>query len=76
MHEMKYVMIDYDRPILFFDIMNHSDFIKMGNITSAGFVDIRIDNNGKKLCVVYGKSTSLKLSPAEHDAEMITDLLN
>ena len=73
---MKYVMINDDKPIIFFDIQNHNEFIRMGNITSAGFISIRKDDNGNILCKVYGKSTSLKLSPAEHDEEMINDLLN
>jgi len=73
-HEMKYVMIDFDRPILFFDIQNHSDFKRMGNITSAGYVKI-YEKDGFRSCKVYGKSVSLKLAPAQHDEEILNDLL-
>jgi hypothetical protein len=59
---MKYVMVDKNYPIVFPDHINHSDFMRVGKITSAGFVSVR-----DRKVHVHGKSVSLKLGPEKGD---------
>jgi hypothetical protein len=68
--EMKYIMIDEVFPVIFSDGMKHSDFKKMGNITSAGMVRILNDEIN-----CFGKSVSLKLEPTKIDALIIKNML-
>jgi hypothetical protein len=71
---MKYIILEQSIPILFPDHVNHSDFKKLGNITSAGFVEIDIDD--EKINVrVYGESVTLKLKPMSGDNILIKILL-
>jgi hypothetical protein len=69
--KIKYVVISEMFPILFSEAQKHSDFLAMGNITSAGFVDIQDPKNP----VTYGKSTSLKLKPDPCDEILIEVML-
>ena len=68
---MKYVIINYTFPILFSEAHAHSDFMGIGNITSAGMVTIYND----RTVHCYGKSISLKLEPDENDKRLIEYLL-
>ena len=75
-HQMKYVVLNYDTPIIFFDIQKHSDFKQMGNITSAGFITIFEDRNEcDTKCMCYGESTSLKIKSDPDDTFMFNTLL-
>jgi hypothetical protein len=64
---LKYVMIDYSKPILFFEGILHSEFCRFGAITSAGFVNISPD----RAPITLGESISLGMKPAQKDAEII-----
>jgi len=79
---MKYVMVDDIKPILFSEMMQHSDFKDIGNITSAGMCRInaklkRFDGHisTEKTVCCYGESISLKLKPAKQDEKYIKKFL-
>ncbi|OGW46427.1 MAG: hypothetical protein A2078_14155 [Nitrospirae bacterium GWC2_57_9] len=62
---VKYVMIDYVIPILFFGV-DHKAMRAAGNITSAGFI---AEESGK--LKTGGESFSLGMKPAVEDADII-----
>ena len=63
--QIKYVMIDYVRPILFSGV-NHKAMRAAGNITSAGF----IAEVGGRL-ETGGEAFSLGMKPSADDAGII-----
>ena len=68
--EGKYVMINYNTPILFNSVLEHKQFNKIGvNITSAGFF-YATKSDG----VVYGRSQTLKINSKAED-KMWIDIL-
>ena len=74
MNEMKYIMINYNRPVLFLDTWAHDEVARMftdnkHKVTSAGFV--RRDKQGSLYCC--SESISLKLKPAEGDEKIIME---
>jgi len=73
---LKYVILDNRKPIIFFDIQNHSDFKVIGNITSAGFIQIYEDEQScDTKCKVWGNSSSLNISSHPDDEYTINRLL-
>ena len=77
---IKYIILENLKPIIFSHFQQHKDFRFLGNITSAGFVDITKtqDECGNTISIAraYGKSISLNLSPVESDHIKLTMLLN
>ena len=67
---MKYVIIDYNRAILFDESFVHSAFAINGDITSAGYFKIA-DGTAR----TYGKSIGLNMEPARDDEETINNRL-
>lgn len=80
MNSAKYVMIDGIKPIIF-NGLSHDAFKALGDITSAGFVKLYIQEGGhiesapSVEVVVHGESFSLKLKPNPVDAELIKTAL-
>ena len=73
----KYVMFENGKPLVFPSIWSHDDMVKLGKITSAGFVDIRYDNDEFEWkAIVWGESVSLKLKPNLSDKFYIEQALN
>ncbi len=72
--EKKYVMLDERTPILFPAYLEHREFKNIGNITSAGFVSIYIEN-GKLIVDSYGKSDTLGLEAKKEDGPTIERFL-
>lgn len=71
---MKYIMIDGCFPVIFHESLNHDDVAialcgDPDKVTSAAFC--RWDKATGRM-VPYGESTSLKLTPAEHDEYLLT----
>jgi hypothetical protein len=75
---MKYIIYDFMKVVLFPEFVSHADFDSMlrkddrvfRKPTSAGFC--KLENGGVK---VFGRSTSLGLSPREDDIRMIEEFL-
>lgn len=80
--KLKYVIIDEGYPVLFGECNKHSDFSRVGRITSAGFCLVREEDDTsphavalRKLTVTaFGESHSLKIKSAPHDASIIERL--
>ena len=74
MRSIKYIMLDWDTPILFPDHMNHSDVAAnfSSPVTSAGFVSVNgRDEYGDTLVQCYGESVSLKIKSNEKDSKIM-----
>jgi hypothetical protein len=86
--ELKYVILDEIRPIIFSEANKHSDFTKLGKVTSAGFLSIKtvsydsqkhsVKHSKKEYIEVetYGSSTSLNITPHIFDQHLLERLLN
>ena len=78
MNQSKYIIVKKDGveyPILFPNVMNHSDMFKLvgGDLISAGFCTISSTDNGDIQYSAYGKSVTLDVSSRE---EVDTKLMN
>ena len=71
---LKYVIIDGIAPVIFFGGIPHSEMLKLGAITSAGFLKFYL-NDGKISIAVFGHSESLNLNPKPADADIIKGIL-
>ena len=88
--KLKYVIIDGMEPIVFGELSKHSDFLRIGNITSAGFVTFEeVENDGNdprmawsslvyyKKTKVFGTSSSLGIGPdVDNDEKCLDRLFN
>ena len=75
--KLKYVMIDDIVPVLFSEMQQHSDFLHVGKITSAGFCYIDYDEKSNQYKVtVHGESISLKIRSKPEDVRLIELILN
>ena len=67
---MKYVIIDYNRAILFDESFVHKEFVYHGDITSSAYFSI-IDDRVE----VYGGSIGLGMECREEDGNIIAKRL-
>ena len=73
---MKYVMFDYEIPVIFPTYIGHNELKISSKIpTSAGFIAIGTDKCGVT-CECYGKSISLRLQSREIDSKICQKILN
>lgn len=74
--DQKYVVIDkggLEVAVLFPELLDHSDFKKIGKVVSAGFFRVNFNRNNVS---VYGQSTSLGcMKSRPQDAALIMQLL-
>jgi len=68
--EAKYVVIDFQIPLLFPDHVNHDFFVGGKKATSAGFCRIYSEDGELKVSV-YGESVRLRLKARPEDADLI-----
>lgn len=61
---------------LFSPTINHCDMVSKGmRPTSAGFVETKVDDEGRISYTAYGKSLSLNLESKESDSELIKEMM-
>lgn len=73
---LKYIITRYS-PIVFSSSEKHSEVAKgLGDIESAGFLIITVDENKKMVCSVYGESISLKVKSHPDDKIKLERMLN
>jgi len=75
MPRCKYIMIDEHTPVLFPEHLTHVDMasklLDLGEVTSAGFVQVYNIEDGFPKIEVYGGSESLKLNSNPKDSRWI-----
>jgi hypothetical protein len=75
MREFKYIIFDDVFPVVFSLGTSHNEVHIRGRATSAGFATLHIGEITRTLTIeTYGKSESMKLQPAEHDANILRQL--
>jgi len=70
---MKYIILeDFKMPIIFHELLNHSDMARGRNVRSAGFCDV---NGQEELVSCWGRSASLNISSKQDDGDILTHFL-
>lgn len=70
----KYIIINGVFPVVFAEAIPHADMRKLGNITSAGFVNITPNGEGIDV-LTYGISEGLCMASKPDDAVIIKTIL-
>lgn len=80
MKQCKYIIVEcmgHEVPIVFADLLNHSDVAENFKVVSAGMCDIHIHDMHHGITVTtWGESTSLKKIARPEDANIIERFLN
>lgn len=74
MRNFKYIILNEVYPVVFGEYFQHSDVaarLPNGNVTSAGFGSLYLDEQGKIQVHCYGESTSLQKKAGKYDATII-----
>ena len=69
MNKVKYIKTKDNEIIIFWEIMQHSDFRNFHPV-SAGFISFGINKEGNPTCSCYGESISLNMKSNPEDDTM------